>query len=119
MNVGYPVPDTRFEQTFKRALVREAERQRASQWKKMGLNDPQVISQLQKIKPPNISKLVVCKVVFRDVFLMPFVQGIIWTTALIALKPWLGQAVAHGRRMGSALYRIVLGPDLVKKSKRV
>lgn len=119
MNMNYPVPDTRFEQTFKSALVREAERERASQWKKMGLQDPKAISQLQKVKPPTVSKLVVCKVIFRDVFFMPFVQGIIWTTALIALKPWLGLVVKNGRKIGSKVYRMVLGTDLLKVPRNV
>ncbi|QLL32274.1 hypothetical protein HG536_0C04430 [Torulaspora globosa] len=119
MNASYAVPDTRFEQTFRRALAREAERERASQWKKMGIVDPVVISQLQKVQPPKISKLVVCKVVVRDVILMPLVQGLLWTSILIFMKPWLRQVVYQGRRLGSSIYKLVLGTDLVKAKKRI
>lgn len=119
MNNNYPVPDTRFEQTFRRALTREAEKQRATQWKKMGVVDPVVINQLQKAKPPTISKAVICKVVVRDVFLMPFVQGMLWTSILIAMRPWLKQVVNHGRKLGTTIYRLVLGTDLIKAKKHI
>lgn len=119
MNVNYAVPDTRFEQTFMRALMKEAEKQRASEWKKMGIVDPPVINQLQKVQPPSISKLVVCKVVVRDVIVMPLLQGLIWTGLLIAMKPWLKYMVYQGRKMGSSIYRTVLGIDLVKAKKRI
>lgn len=119
MSANYPVPDTRFEQTFRRALTREAEKHRAAQWRKMGVVDPVLINELQKAQPPSISKLVVCKVVLRDVIFMPLVQGLLWTGVLIAMKPWLKNAVAHGRRLGSSIYRLVLGTDLVKPKRRI
>lgn len=118
MSANYPVPDTRFEQTFRRALTREAEKQRATQWHKMGV-DPAMISELQKVQPPQISKIVVCKVVVRDIVLMPLVQGLLWTGILIAVKPWLKNVVSHGRKLGSSIYRLVLGTDLVRPGKRV
>lgn len=89
----YPVPDTRFEYTFKRALNREAEKQRTLQWKKMGVVDPPVINQLRKNQPAKISSYVVCKVVARDVILMPLVQGVLWTSLLITMRPWLRSVV--------------------------
>lgn len=119
MSVNYAVPDTRFEQTFRRSLAREAERQRASQWRKMGIVDPLVISQLQSVQPPTISKLVVCKVVVRDVILMPLVQGLLWTGLLIVMRPWLRLMVSQGRKLGSSIYKLVLGTDLVKAKKRI
>ncbi|QLQ80533.1 hypothetical protein HG537_0D05340 [Torulaspora globosa] len=119
MNPSYSVPDTRFEQTFRKALVREAERERASQWRKMGIVDPVVISQLQKVQPVEISKVVVCKVVIRDVIVMPLVQGLLWTSILIFMRPWLRQMVYQGRKLGSSIYKLVLGIDLVKAKKRM
>lgn len=117
MSSFYPVPDTRFQQTFQRALAREADRQRTLEWKKMGVVDPLVINQLQKGQPARVSTYVVCKVIARDVILMPFVQGILWTSLLIMLKPWLRGVVIHGRKMGTFIYNRVLGIDLVKKKR--
>lgn len=119
MNGIYPVPDTRFEQTFRRALTREAEKQRTVHWKKMGVVDPVVINQLQKMHPPVISNLTIFKVIVRDVLLMPFVQGMLWTSILIIMRPWLGKVVTHGRKMGSSIYKLVLGTDLIKSKKLV
>lgn len=113
----YPVPDTRFEHTFRRALNREAENQRTSQWKKMGVVDPLVVNQLQKNEPPKISSYVVCKVVARDVILMPLLQGVLWTSILIMVRPWLRGVVQNGRKIGSYIYRTVLGTDLIKKKR--
>lgn len=113
----YPVPDTRFEQTFKRALNQEAERQRIFEWKKMGVMDPLVINQLQKNQPPKVSGYVVCKVVARDVILMPLVQGVLWTSLLIMMRPWLGSVVRNGRKLGIFIYRTVLGTDLIKRKR--
>lgn len=113
----YPVPDTRFEYTFRRALNREAERQRTLQWKKVGVVDPLVINQLQKNQPAKVSSYVVCKVVVRDVILMPFVQGVLWTGLLITMRPWLRKMVQNGRKVGTFIYRTVLGTDLIKKKR--
>ncbi|AQZ14720.1 ADL119W (Scer_YGOB_ADL119W) [Zygosaccharomyces parabailii] len=117
MSSPYPVPDTRFQQTFQRALTREAERQRTLEWKKMGVVDPLVINQLQKEKPARVSRYVICKVIARDVVLMPFVQGILWTSLLILSKPWLRAVVANGRKFGTFVYNRVLGVDLVRKKQ--
>ncbi|CAR28185.1 hypothetical protein ZYGR_0N06770 [Zygosaccharomyces rouxii] len=113
----YPIPDTRFESTFKRALNREAEKQRTLQWKKMGVEDPLVINQLQKNQPVKINSYVVCKVVARDVIFMPLVQGLLWTSLLITMKPWLRSVIQNGRKFGTFIYRTVLGTDLIKKKQ--
>lgn len=98
------VPDTRFEQTFKNALKKEAKRMKAA---RLG------ITTLDDNAP--VTPMVVAKVVVRDVFFMPLVQGVLWTSFLIAIKPWLRNAVWQGRRFGMSVYRLVLGKDLVRK----
>ncbi|SCW01161.1 LAFE_0D06436g1_1 [Lachancea fermentati] len=98
------IPDIRFEQTFKNALRREAT-------KNHKLHATQQGSQ----EKPVVTAAIVCKVVFRDVLLVPFVQGILWTGFLIALKPWLRHMVFQGRKVGKFIYRQVLGTDLINK----
>ncbi|CUS23560.1 LAQU0S10e03202g1_1 [Lachancea quebecensis] len=99
------VPDLRFEQTFQKALRREANKnQKASSQGHITADTDSVIS-----------ASVICKVVLRDVLLMPFLQGILWTSALIALKPWLRMVMVHGRLVGRRIYELVLGKDLVRK----
>ncbi|SCV04404.1 LAME_0H18162g1_1 [Lachancea meyersii CBS 8951] len=93
------IPDLRFQQTFQNALKREAKKN-----KKIGTegNDDE-----------NISTAVICKVILRDVLFMPFVQGILWTSILIAMKPWLRFTVQQGQMCGQRLYNFILGKDLV------
>ncbi|SCV01168.1 LANO_0F10484g1_1 [Lachancea nothofagi CBS 11611] len=95
------IPDLRFQQTFQNALKREAKKN-----KKLGTESE---------GNDRISASVICKVVLRDVLLLPFLQGILWTGILIAMKPWLRLVVRQGQQCGQKLYNLVLGKNLVPK----
>ncbi|SCU85066.1 LAFA_0D13696g1_1 [Lachancea sp. 'fantastica'] len=97
-----PIPDLRFQQTFQNSLKREAEKN-----KKVGTQEAN--------GEGVINAAVVCKVVLRDVLILPFVQGILWTTVLIALKPWLRYVNLKGQACGRAIYNMVLGKNLIPK----
>ncbi|CAR23245.1 uncharacterized protein KLTH0E04576g [Lachancea thermotolerans CBS 6340] len=99
------VPDLRFEQTFQRALRREASKNQKATSQGHSTTDADA----------TISASVICKVVLRDVLLMPFLQGILWTSALIALKPWLHMVRIRGQLVGHRIYEMVLGKGLVRK----
>ncbi|SCU83808.1 LAMI_0C04786g1_1 [Lachancea mirantina] len=99
------IPDLRFEQTFMNAVRKEAIARHGITAKTQDSSDGKV----------KITAGVVCKVILRDVFLMPFVQGILWTSVLIAMRPWLSNATRSGQRLGRYIYRTILGKDLVPK----
>ncbi|CCE62603.1 hypothetical protein TPHA_0C04520 [Tetrapisispora phaffii CBS 4417] len=107
------VPDVRLEQSFNNALQKEAEKQRVAKLKKEGLDDSKIL-QIQKNEPATVTKYIVWKVILRDMILMPFIQGALFTGLLMAVKPWLRGVVGNGRRFGSYIYKLVLGKDLVK-----
>lgn len=100
MNGVIKIPDTRFEQTFRRAIDREVAKQNALSGK--STDD----------KKSGPSAYVICKVVVRDVLLMPFIQSVLWTGFLLGLKPWLRMVVGFGRRTGEYLNRALYGGRL-------
>lgn len=108
-SVGTPqkvsIPDLRFEQTFKNALKREALKNK--QYKAKNGTDTDSESPL--------SASIICKVVLRDVLLLPFLQGALWTGVLIAMRPWLWHVKMQGLQLGRRIYNLVLGKDLVPK----
>ncbi|CEP60619.1 uncharacterized protein LALA0_S01e15104g [Lachancea lanzarotensis] len=98
-----PIPDLRFQQTFQNSLKREAKKN-----KKVGTE--------QANDEGTINAAVICKVVLRDVLFLAFVQRILWTTVLIAMKPWLRYVVRQGQTSGRAIYNLVLGKNLIPKN---
>lgn len=88
------IPDTRFAYTFRNSLQKEAVKRKETQ----------------------PSKTSICKVIFRDVILMPFLQNMLWVCLLLAFKPAFRGVVLHGKRIGSSIYRMILGPSFSKRT---
>lgn len=81
-----PIPDLRFESSFRRSLESEARVSTSS-------------------AESRITPYIVAKVVLRDQLLMPLVQGIIYSAVLILAKPWLVACAASGRRWGVQMFQ--------------
>ena len=90
-----PIPDTRFSYVFHAALQKETNRRR--------------------LKEPDA--LVYAKVIFRDVMIVPFLQSILWTWVLMSYRPVLRGLAAKVKRVTSTLYEVILGRDLIPKSR--
>ncbi|EDO15400.1 hypothetical protein Kpol_1063p10 [Vanderwaltozyma polyspora DSM 70294] len=114
---NFPVPDVRFEETFNRAINKEAEKQREYSLKKKGLTTDE-ISKIKENEAPEVTTYIVWKVIVRDMLIMPFIQGIMFSGLLIILKPWLRSVVGNGRRFGTFIYNTVLGKNLTKTKKQ-
>ncbi|SCU97742.1 LADA_0H07998g1_1 [Lachancea dasiensis] len=96
------IPDLRFQQTFQNAVKKEARRTNER-------------PETQSDKQGHLTASVICKVVLRDVIIMPLVQGMLWTGILIAMKPWLRFMVRQGQLCGHQLYSLILGKNLIPK----
>lgn len=79
-SLGRPaLPDLRFEQTFRQSLRKEALKQHKLTVSK---SDGSVVD-------PPVTAYVVAKVVFKDILLGPFVQGVLLSSFLIVTRPYL------------------------------
>ncbi|CCK72743.1 uncharacterized protein KNAG_0L01230 [Huiozyma naganishii CBS 8797] len=86
------IPEMRFNYVFNNALKAEAAR--------------------HNVAEP--TTWMVCKVVCKDVLLMPFLQSFLWTALLISMKTPLKNALNYTKRMCSALFTNVSGANMYK-----
>ncbi|KAL3235120.1 hypothetical protein RNJ44_02908 [Nakaseomyces bracarensis] len=105
------IPDTRFEYTFRRALDKERAKVRAQNL----VNQSQSQKASGQEEDVGLSAYVVCKVVVRDVLLMPFLQSVLWTGFLLGLKPWLRAVRGLGRSAGQYLNTMLYGGRLSRR----
>lgn len=80
-----PIPDTRFAPSFYRKLKKQA-----------NLND-------KSVDGP-ITARVVAKVIWRDIIMMPFIQGFFMNGVLILLRPYLRKMIQSGRTFSNFLF---------------
>jgi hypothetical protein len=90
----FPIPDLRFESSFRRSLQFEA---RKSQAGSLATSNPD--------EPLPITPLVVLKVILKDTFIMPLIQGVIYSMVLLLAKPWLIKVAQNGREFGIKLFK--------------
>ncbi|CCH63147.1 hypothetical protein TBLA_0J01510 [Henningerozyma blattae CBS 6284] len=96
-----PIPDTRFESTFRRKLDKELN--------KNNVNSNSII------KDERVRKLLCLgKVICRDVIFMPFVQGMFMCGAFILIKPWLLKLLRNGKNIGRNFVELFGGQRRVR-----
>ncbi|CDO93974.1 unnamed protein product [Kluyveromyces dobzhanskii CBS 2104] len=105
VSVKPTVPDLRFEQTFRQSLKREALKQN-----KLTLS----VADGSVIDPP-ITPYVVAKVVFKDVLLSPFLQGVALSLFYMAARPWLQHCREAGRNLTKRILSSLFGGDLIHR----
>lgn len=76
--MSLPIPDLRFESTFRRQLEAKAQGQEIT-WK------------------------VWLSVILKEVFMMPLIQSVIYSSALMFIKPWLNTMKKSGYNASSWL----------------
>ena len=111
--INASIPDVRFAESFNKSLSEEAEKQRTLRLKEQGVNDAAIL-ELQKKEPAEVTKYIVWKVILKDIIVMPLVQGIMYTSILIVIRPWLSGVITNGRKFGTFIYNTVLGKNLTK-----
>jgi hypothetical protein len=101
-NMSLPIPDLRFESTFRRQL---AARARATAVASAAHNDKDSDSDSDSDSDDNINITwtTVASVVLKDIVLMPLVQGILYTGALMMLRPWLRAVTRFGYNTATLL----------------
>ena len=80
-----PIPDLRFESTFRRQLNAKAQRDAHALSTQLDLSDTEEEDEIE----PAITWQTVASVVLKDIIVMPLIQGVIYTGALMLVKPWL------------------------------
>ncbi|CDR36977.1 CYFA0S01e06040g1_1 [Cyberlindnera fabianii] len=96
-----PLPDLRFDSSFRRSLHAKAQLSKPTTALK-SKDDSE--STTTPDEPLPITPLIVIQVVLKDVILMPLIQGIAWSSILLLAKPWLAAVARHGRQVGIQLY---------------
>ncbi|KAH3900993.1 uncharacterized protein SCODWIG_02802 [Saccharomycodes ludwigii] len=90
------LPDLRFNYTFYRALNKEFNRYKIVQQNNINNANTTNISDIKF----NTKVLIVGKVILKNIVIMPLLQNIVFTGALIILKPWLQLVIYKGFVVG-------------------
>ncbi|GMF55414.1 unnamed protein product [[Candida] boidinii] len=102
MSAAIAIPDLRFEESFRRALLANAKsycEAEKLELQKLRLSDDDEI-----IEPiPIITPGIVIYTVLKDQLFMPFIQGFASALILLKLRPYLAIVQNHGRRVGISI----------------
>ncbi|ODV61762.1 uncharacterized protein ASCRUDRAFT_19942, partial [Ascoidea rubescens DSM 1968] len=96
---AFPIPDLRFEHSFRNALNKYAAAEAAKKAKiqKQNLS----LQAADNIEPiPVITPSIILYAIVKDQMLMPLVQGFAMAMLLLSVKPWLVAITNHGKKWG-------------------
>ncbi|CEP25204.1 unnamed protein product [Cyberlindnera jadinii] len=86
-----PIPDLRFESSFRKSLNTE--------YSKAGIN-----ASTESVDRYT-NAMVITKVIMRDLIFMPLIQGFIFSSLMILARPWLVKVARNGRQFGVAFFQ--------------
>ncbi|CCF59331.1 hypothetical protein KAFR_0G02990 [Kazachstania africana CBS 2517] len=99
INNNLAIPDTRFGYVFRKAVQKELRKQ---------------VKETDSDNKHINKNLIICKVIARDVILMPFIQSILWTGFLISFKPCLRGFIRFCQRLGPMIKGSILEGNIGK-----
>ncbi|AMD20657.1 HDL087Cp [Eremothecium sinecaudum] len=106
------IPDVRVEQNFRKSVFAAARKEHETKVKPLRGSEAQIDD-----SEVGITISAVVKVVFKDVLLLPLLQGMMWTGLMIAMKPWLRACGRNGYLLGRYIYDTITGRHLLKKMR--
>ncbi|KAH3672647.1 hypothetical protein WICPIJ_010017 [Wickerhamomyces pijperi] len=114
--LNIPIPDLRFESTFRKALdaafKSHAESLAKSQSQSQSNSKTQSQTSDLPLKPLPLlhSTYIVARVILKDVLLMPLIQGFALSYFLLGFRPWLSNyVVPFGRKCGLYVMNVLSG----------
>lgn len=103
--LSLPIPDLRFESTFRKAL----ESATLAQSKDAHTKD----------FTPQPTLLIILRVILKDVVIMPLIQGFALSYLMLGLQPWLRYVMERGRQCGIKVMQGLMGLNTVRNKGKV